>query len=315
MVEFIHPGVFLDEVPSGMRAIEGVTTSTTGFVGAAAEGPADNPVLVSSVTELERTFGDGCELWHAARAFFAYGGSRLFVQRVVDDDYLRAIRALEHVAELAIVAAPGAPIAAELVEHAERLRYRFAIVDASRDRTIDSSFGALYDGSQLDAPPSAFVAGVYARTEAWKPPADDAAAEGATNVVRLASDGTLRISGAQTLSSDPEWKYVNVRRYFIYLEHSIDRGTQWTVFEPNGEELWATLRTAISDFLLSEFRRGALAGTTPENAFFVRCDRTTMTQNDLDDGRLVCVVGVAPLRPAEFVIIQIGRWTADHPCG
>ncbi|HEV8687987.1 MAG TPA: hypothetical protein VGQ84_11985, partial [Gaiellaceae bacterium] len=76
--------------------------------------------------------------------------------------------------------------------------------------------------------------------------------------------------------------------------------------------LWASVRAAISDFLLAEFREGALAGDTPEEAFFVRCDRTTMTQDDLDDGRLVCVVGVAPLRPAEFVDIRIGRWTADH---
>ena len=107
---------------------------------------------------------------------------------------------------------------------------------------------------------------------------------------------------------------MNVRRYFAYLEHSIDRGTQWTVFEPNDEALWATVREAVSDFLLNEFRRGALAGDKAEEAFYVKCDRSTMSQNDVDEGRLVCLAGVAPLRPAEFVDIRIGRWTADHGC-
>jgi phage tail sheath protein FI len=114
------------------------------------------------------------------------------------------------------------------------------------------------------------------------------------------------------MSANPEWKYVHIRRYFLYLEHSIDRGTQWTVFDPNGEDLWASVRSTISDFLLAEFRRGALAGDKAEESFVVRCDRITMTQNDLDNGRLVCVVGVAPLWPAEFVDIHVGRWTADH---
>jgi phage tail sheath protein FI len=85
-----------------------------------------------------------------------------------------------------------------------------------------------------------------------------------------------------------------------------------TVFEPNGEQLWANVRSTISDFLLNEWQQGALLGDRPEKAFFVRCDRSTMTQNDLDNGRLVCLIGVAPLRPAEFVIFRIGQWTADR---
>jgi hypothetical protein len=103
-----------------------------------------------------------------------------------------------------------------------------------------------------------------------------------------------------------------MRRYFNYLEGSIDRGTQWAVFEPNGEALWADLRRTIEDFLTNEWKNGALMGTKPEEAFFVRCDRSTMTQGDLDSGRLVCLIGVAPLRPAEFVIFRIGQWTADR---
>jgi phage tail sheath protein FI len=102
-----------------------------------------------------------------------------------------------------------------------------------------------------------------------------------------------------------------VRRYFIYLERSIDRSTQWAVFEPNGQRLWANIRDTITAFLYNEWRSGALLGSTPEAAFFVRCDRSTMTQNDLDNGRLICEIGVAPLKPAEFVIFRIGQKTAD----
>jgi uncharacterized protein len=102
-----------------------------------------------------------------------------------------------------------------------------------------------------------------------------------------------------------------VRRYFLYLEASIDRGTQWAVFEANDERLWANIRSTISDFLYNEWVKGALAGATPNEAFFVRCDRSTMTQNDLENGWLVCLVGVAMLKPAEFVIFRIGQKTAD----
>jgi Phage tail sheath C-terminal domain len=110
-------------------------------------------------------------------------------------------------------------------------------------------------------------------------------------------------------TSDPDWKYVDVRRLLVYLEHSLDQGLQWAVFEPNDEPLWASVRDSVSDFLLAEWRSGALKGERPEQAFFVRCDRTTMTQDDLDNGRLVVVVGVATVRPAEFVVFQIGQWT------
>ena len=113
------------------------------------------------------------------------------------------------------------------------------------------------------------------------------------------------------MTSDPEWKYVNLRRYFAYLEASIDRGTQWAVFEPNGPRLWANVRRTVEDFLINEFANNRLLGENPEEAFFVRCDRSTMTQNDLDNGRLVCLIGVSPLRPAEFVIFRIGQKTLD----
>ncbi len=114
------------------------------------------------------------------------------------------------------------------------------------------------------------------------------------------------------MRADPEWKYVSLRNYIAYLNRSIEKATKWTVFEPNGPPLWKNVRRAIDQFLLIEYRKGALAGRKPEQAFFVRCDRSTITQNDLDNGRLVVVVGVAVLRPAEFVIFRIGQWTSDH---
>ena len=120
-----------------------------------------------------------------------------------------------------------------------------------------------------------------------------------------------RVWGARTTSSDPEWKHLNVRRYFHVLERSVEMGTQWAVFENNGPVLWANVRSTVEDFLYNEFRNNRLFGSRPAKAYFVRCDRTTMTQNDIDNGRLVCVVGVSPLRPAEFVIFRIGQKTAD----
>ncbi len=119
----------------------------------------------------------------------------------------------------------------------------------------------------------------------------------------------IRVFGGRVISSDSDWKYVNVRRLLIFLEASIDRGLQWVVFEPSAEPLWARVRRTISDFLTVVWRNGALEGTKPEEAYFVKCDRTTMTQLDIDSGRLIAVVGVAPVKPAEFVIIRIGLWT------
>ena len=110
------------------------------------------------------------------------------------------------------------------------------------------------------------------------------------------------------LSSDTLWKYINVRRLFIFLEESIYKGTQWVVFEPNDEKLWARVKLTITEFLTRVWREGALMGTKPEQAFFVKVDRTTMTQDDLDNGRLIVLIGVAPVKPAEFVIFRIAQF-------
>jgi hypothetical protein len=226
-----------------------------------------------------------------------------------------------------------------------------AVSDARATRAaMDSTYAALYYPwvvisnplwrpgldqvpREIAVPPSGHICGIYARSDdergVWKAPANEVV-RGAlrfetdinfgqqevlnplgVNCLRSFPGRGYRVWGARTASSDPEWKYVNVRRYFIYLEASLDRGTQWAVFEPNGEALWANIRETITAFLYNEFVSGALLGTTPQEAFFVRCDRSTMTQADLDNGRLICLVGVAALKPAEFVIFRIGQKTAD----
>lgn len=188
-------------------------------------------------------------------------------------------------------------------------------------------------GTEISLPPSGFMAGVYARTDVdrgvHKAPANEVVLgalrfeqqinkfqqellnPNGVNCLRSFPGRGHRVWGGRTLSSDPEWKYLNVRRFFLYLERSIEKSTQWAVFEPNGEALWANMRSTVEDFLFNEWKNGRLLGGTPKEAYFVRCDRSTMTQNDIDNGRMVCVVGVAPLRPAEFVIFRIGQKTAD----
>lgn len=281
------------------------------------------------------------------------------------DDATTGLLALEDLDDVAIVAAPGSTraygtdeqavrsIVGSLISHAQRMRYRIAVVDAGEAMTVtdvramraqfDSSWAAFYypwvqildpiTNQPKFMPPSGFVAGIYARNDinraVWKAPANEVVTlaigfeqllnkgqqevlnpEG-VNAFRFFEGRGYRLWGARTMSSDPEWKYVNLRRYFAFLEHSIDKGTQWAVFEPNGSALWANVRRTIGDFLFDQWQNGALLGDKAEKAYFVRCDRSTMTQNDLDNGRLVCLIGVAPLRPAEFVIFRIGQWTAD----
>ena len=106
-------------------------------------------------------------------------------------------------------------------------------------------------------------------------------------------------------------KHAKLRRYLNSLKRSLRKATRWVASEPNNQTLWTNVRRTIEDFLLNEWKSGSLVGAKPNHAFFVRCDRTTMTQNDLDNGRLICLIGVALIRPAEFVIFRIGQWTAD----
>jgi len=181
--------------------------------------------------------------------------------------------------------------------------------------------------------PSAHLAGLYARVDddrgVYKAPANEVIrsitqiAEDVTkreqdvlnphniNALRFFPGRGFRVWGARCVTSDSAWRYINVRRLFIFLEASIDVGTQWVVFEPNDEPTWARVRQSITNFLNTQWRNGALQGKTASEAFFVKCDRTTMTQDDIDNGRLICVIGVAPVKPAEFVIFRIQQKTLD----
>jgi phage tail sheath protein FI len=204
---------------------------------------------------------------------------------------------------------------------------------------LTSGYGALYHpwisvpgirDSSAYVPPCGHIAGMYARGDqqvgVHKAPANEVV-EGVLDVLvdpalgeqeRLYAQGVnvvqafpgrgIRVWGARTLSIDPMWKYVNVRRLFLFLEESIEEGTQWVVFEPNSEPLWDRVRRSIESFLLTVWRNGALMGTRPDQAFYVKCDRNTMTQDDIDNGRLICYIGVAPVKPAEFVVFRMHQW-------
>jgi uncharacterized protein len=188
-------------------------------------------------------------------------------------------------------------------------------------------------GAPTTQPPSGHVAGLYARIDAergvHKAPAN-AALAGALSLTRSISraeqerlnplgincirsfDDGIKVWGARTLAeSASEWRYVPIRRLVTMIARSIEIGTRWVVFEPNDEPLWKALRRHIGAFLHTLWRDGALAGSKPEEAYFVKCDTSTMTRDDIDNGRVVALIGIAPLRPAEFVVLRLGQSTAE----
>lgn len=223
---------------------------------------------------------------------------------------------------------------------------RFAVLDAPPDATpaqaaaladaLDTSRAALYypwvasagaDGVRRLLPPSGFVCGVYARVERERGlhrapaerlhtaaglayPLDRAQQEvlnpRGVNCIRQFPGRGILVHGARTLSSSPEWKYVSLRRFVDQIELSVAAGLSWVAFEPNGPALWQRVRSAVGDFLYAQWRAGALQGAKPEQAMFVRCDAATMTQQDLEEGRLVCLAGVALVKPGEFTLL---RWS------
>jgi len=189
------------------------------------------------------------------------------------------------------------------------------------------------EGAPLSLPPCGIVAGIYSRTDAqrgvWKAPAGtEASVNGITSLGFNLNDpenGTLNpkainclrsfpvygsvVWGARTLAGNDqrgsEWKYVPVRRLALFIEESLYRGTQWVVFEPNDEPLWSQIRLNVGAFMNDLFRRGAFQGKSPRDAYFVKCDSETTTQNDINRGIVNILVGFAPLKPAEFVILKI----------
>ncbi len=208
---------------------------------------------------------------------------------------------------------------------------------------VDSTYAAMYhpwlevfdplDKKNTIIPPSGSIMGIYARSDnskgIHKAPANEVvrACTGLSvpfnkgeqdilnpkgiNLIRSFPGQGIRVWGARTVSSDPSWKYVNVRRLFIFIEESIKANTNWVVFEPNTPELWDRVQRTINGFLTSLWRDGALAGSSEGEAFFCTVDSTTMTKDDIDNGRLICMIGVAPVKPAEFVIFRISQKTGE----
>ncbi|MBO9606503.1 MAG: phage tail sheath family protein [Paenibacillaceae bacterium] len=224
-------------------------------------------------------------------------------------------------------------------------REKTKVADVMTHRNIfDSNYAAIYnpwlqvfdplDKRNIFIPPSGSVMGIYSRSDqtrgVHKAPANEVV-RGAVgldcqynkgeqdilnpkgvNLIRSFPGQGIRVWGARTASSNGLWKYVNVRRLFIFLEESIKNGTSWVVFEPNDEQLWARVQRTIDAFLTRVWRDGALMGASPAEAFYINIGRSTMTQDDIDNGRLICVIGVAPVKPAEFVIFRFTQKTREE---
>jgi phage tail sheath protein FI len=237
-------------------------------------------------------------------------------------------------------------IQTDMINHCESMKDRFAILDAPFGATVDemiswrkekmgfdSKYAALYypwvrsNGELI--PPSGFVAGVYARVDGLrgvhKAPANEIVMGAiglernisrneqdflnpiGVNCIRAFPGQGIRIWGARTLSSDARWRYINVRRLFSSIEESILQGTNWIVFEPNDQILWRQIKRDISAFLNVVWRSGALFGKTPEEAYYVKCDDETNPKELRDLGYCVIEVGLAPVKPAEFVVFKISQ--------
>lgn len=375
----IHtPGVYVQEIGGPSAPIEGVSTSTAAFVDVFAEGPVQQPVLVQTMADFERTFGcldAGSEASYGIRQFFANGGERAWVVRVDcpdgappgADQLLTGMKKLDQIAPerfnllcLPAMAALGRREAAKVhprvVEYVDQKRAFYLLdIPASVDtveevlawtagaRNAGAIRSAVYFPRLTVADPlngnrprnvaaSGAVAGIYARTDAaagvWTAPAGtEASIRGADLAVSLTEQQNDEMSpwgvnalrsfpnlgiivwGARTLAGDDafgsEWKYVPVRRLADYIEQSLEQGLKWLVFEPNDEPLWSAIRTSVEAFLSGLYSAGAFPAATAQDAFFVKCDRTTTTAAEIERGLVNILIGIAPLRPAEFVIIKI----------
>jgi Bacteriophage tail sheath protein len=348
---------------SGPPRIDGVGTSTAGLVGHAPQGPPNRAVLVTSLSEYERTFGGaqaGHDLWLGVRLFFLNGGRRAWAVRLGGQSQaaIRAgLAALDGAADLGLLCLPGLSSPAVLAAAAAYARSRraFYVAEAAGSRpatlnavraiaSADAGHVAVYlprlvipdptnPAATMRFGPSTAVAGLLARTDiergVWAFAAGTTArvqgAVGLGSAIDARGAALLRRSGVNALRTLPghgivawgaravgggrdrgeDWKYVPVRRLALYLEESIDRGMDWAAFEPNDEPTWRTVREVVETFLDWVFRAGGLAGDRPEDAFFVRCGTGTTTQRDIENGVQNIEIGVAPLRPAEFVEFRI----------
>lgn len=376
-----YPGVYVEELPSGVRSIADVPTSVTAFVGSAASGPVDQPTRVRSFTEFERAFGEASvdqPLGAGVSLFFLNGGKEAIVVRAAGPAVPPAadgtgIYALGQGEEFTLLCLPDMgsdESSAELETTATALAAASRLCEDRRAILIVDplprwhgvadvvsgtvSLGAVASGLRranaavyfpriavaaragqtvMEVAPSGAIAGIMARTDVargvWKPPAgQEATIEGIQGPATAVSAGEARslaelgvnslrtfpgagtvIWGARTLDgaagSTSDWAYVPVRRTALFIEESLYRGLEWVVFEPNDDLLWAAIRTSVGEFMAALCRQGAFQGTTPREAYFVKCGRDTAGQEEIDAGIVNVVVGFAPLKPAEFIVIDI----------
>jgi phage tail sheath protein FI len=389
MPEYLAPGVFIEEVPSGVHPIEGVPTSSAAFIDIFQQGPLNKAMQVTSFAEFERAFGGldaGSEASYAILQYFLNGGQTAWVVRVdgvataetiVGDPAAKTgMHALDGIAPnvFNILCIPAAANLDQdsftaVISAAEKYclqKRAFLIVDIpptvnTKDKMLawmetNSCLrhrnAAIYfprleipdplnAGSSQNVGASGTLAGVYARIDethgVWKAPAGaDAGLRGANVTVRLndSENGELNALGINVLRNFPtignvswgartlagsnqeasEWKYISVRRLGLYIKESLYQGSQWANFEPNDELLWSQIRLSFGAFMTNLFRLGAFQGNKAGDAFYIKCDRTTTSQDDIDRGVVNIIVGFAPLNPAEFVLIYIQQM-AGQACG
>ena len=362
----------MPEAPSGTHPIAGAPTGIAAFVGWAAQGPTDSAILLRSWSDFQQQFG-GFDprfyLGYAVSHFFANGGQQAYVVRLASDGnggapaasaaVMTGVHLLDAVPIFNLLAVPGEAdpgLMAQLQAYCAG-RKSFLIVDSapgSTFATLQNGPDSLMTGANainaafyfpwlnaLDAqqnitrpfPPSGFVAGLYAATDAsrgvWRSPAGLRAnltgesgpvlgltdpqigvlSPHAINCIRHIAQfgdvvwGDRTLAGSDQAASD--WKYVSVRRLALYIEQSLSNGIQWAVFEPNNAQLWAQLRSSVGAFMQTLFVQGAFQGTTPAQAYFVKCDASNNPQVNIDQGVVNILVGFAPVKPAEFIVIQI----------
>ncbi len=386
-MQYLSPGVYVEEVASGARPIEAVGTSTAGFVGVAPNAGAHvhDAKGLDNYGKFVRMYGaeESNHLSRAVYGFFQNGGPRCYIVNIGSESEItgdkKGVKVLETVDQAAIIAAPGLTGAANwdaILSHCELMKDRIAILDppqtadiemltktavapirkksggddgasdavGARPRQSDGGYAAYYypwiyvrdpmsPNDIVATPPSGHLAGIYARTDAMrgvhKAPANEAI-RGAINVtyrvtraeqeilnpvgvncIRFFPREGIRVWGARTLApSASDWRYINVRRLFNMIEESIANSTRWVVFEPNDEALWKAITRDVSAFLNLLWRQGAIRGSTPDQAYFVQCDAETNPDEVIDAGQVVVRVGIAPVKPAEFVVFRIGQSAA-----
>ncbi len=304
MPEYLTPDVYVIEVPAGPRPIEAVGTRTAAFIGEAPKGNAypGQAVAINNWLQFMREFvaedSKSTVLANAVFGFFQNGGSRCFIVNVGRrGDIAKGLQALEPEDEVAIVAAPGYTDIASydaILTHCENMQDRVAIRDSLR--------------GVHKAPANEIIRG--ALNVQYRLTRDEQATlnpEG-VNCIRYFPREGIRIWGARTLAgSASEWRYLNVRRLFNMVEESIAEATRWIVFEPNDRGLWKSIKRDVGAFLTRVWRDGALMGRTAGEAFFVKCDEETNPPDVIDAGMVVTIIGLAPVKPAEFVIFRISQ--------